>query len=197
MHHLVHLLIALLLSAHAHFAHAQTGGVSAPREAAQFDFLIGQWEIELAPKVNGLAAMIHGTPKLQGTWKAWRAFDGFGVEDELRVIDGSGNPTTLAQAQRIFDAKSKRWLISSLDVYRSRFSSASAQWQDGEMRVSGNGGGSGTTPDGKPTLTRSRFFEITPERFRMTQDRSSDEGKSWEEGVLTISAKRVAAKAVR
>ena len=193
MHHLVHLLIALLLSAHAHFVHAQPGGVTAPREAAQFDFLIGQWEIEIAPKVNGLAAMVHGTPKLQGSWKAWRAFDGFGIEDELRVIDGSGNPATLAQAQRIFDAKSKRWLMSSLDVYRVRFSSATAQWQDGEMRANG----SGITPDGKPLLTRSRFYEITPERFRMTQDRSIDEGKSWEDGVLTVTAKRVAAKAAR
>ena len=193
MNHLAHLLIALLLSAHALFVHAQSGGVTAPREAAQFDFLIGQWEIELTPKVNGLAAMVHGTPKLQGSWKAWRAFDGFGIEDELRVIDGSGNPATLAQAQRIFDAKSKRWLMSSLDVYRVRFSSATAQWQDGEMRA--NGGG--ITPDGKPLLTRSRFYEITPERFRMTQDRSIDEGKSWEDGVLTVTAKRVAAKAAR
>lgn len=193
MHHLVHSLIALLLSAHALFAHGQPGGVSAPREAAQFDFLIGQWEIELAPKVNGLAAMVHGTPKLQGTWKAWRAFDGFGIEDELRVIDGSGNPATLAHAQRIFDAKTKRWLISSLDVYRVRFSSASAQWQDGEMRASGSGNGN----DGKAFISRSRFFEITPERFRMTQDRSFDEGRSWEEGVLTIAAKRVATKAAR
>ena len=193
MNHLVHLLIALLLSAHALFVHAQGGGVTAPREAAQFDFMIGQWEIELTPKVNGLAAMVHGTPKLQGSWKAWRAFDGFGIEDELRVIDGSGNPATLAQAQRIFDAKSKRWLMSSLDVYRVRFSSATAQWQDGEMRANG----SGITPDGKPLLTRSRFYEITPERFRMTQDRSIDEGKSWEDGVLTVTAKRVAAKAAR
>lgn len=193
MNHLVHLLIALLLSAHALFVHAQGGGVTAPREAAQFDFLIGQWEIELTPKVNGLAAMVHGTPKLLGSWKAWRAFDGFGIEDELRVIDGSGNPATLAQAQRIFDAKSKRWLMSSLDVYRVRFSSATAHWQDGEMRANG----SGITPDGKPLLTRSRFYEITPERFRMTQDRSIDEGKSWEDGVLTVTAKRVAAKAAR
>lgn len=193
MNHLVHLLITLLLSAHALVVHAQPGGAAAPREAAQFDFLIGQWEIELAPKGNGLVAMIHGTPKLQGMWKAWRAFDGFGIEDELRVIDASGNPVSLAHAQRIFDVKSKRWLSSSLDVYRARFSSATAQWLDGEMRTSG----SATSAEGKPMLTRSRFFDITPERFRMTQDRSLDEGRSWEEGVLTVSAKRVAAKAVR
>lgn len=165
----------------------------APREAAQFDFLIGQWELELSPKVNGLAAMIHGAPRLRGSWKAWRAFDGFGVDDELRVSDASGNPVTLSHAQRIFDAKTQRWLISGLDVYRARFSTASAQWLNGEMRLSGTG----SSNEGKPLLTRSRFFEITPDRFRMQQDRSSDNGASWDEAVLTITAKRVAAKAPR
>lgn len=182
--------LALLLGAGASPAQPPT---APPREAAQFDFLIGQWEIELTPKVNSLAAMIHGKPRLLGSWKAWRAFEGFGIEDELRVTDGSGNPASLALAQRIFDTKNRRWLISSLDVYRQRFSSATAQWQDGEMRASGQGQSS----EGRPFISRSRFHEITPERFRMSQDRSFDEGRSWEEGVLTISARRVAAKAVR
>lgn len=182
--------LALLLGAGASQAQPPT---APPREAAQFDFLIGQWEIELTPKVNSLAAMIHGKPRLLGSWKAWRAFEGFGIEDELRVTDGSGNPASLALAQRIFDTKNRRWLISSLDVYRQRFSSATAQWQDGEMRASGQGQSS----EGRPFISRSRFHEITPERFRMSQDRSFDEGRSWEEGVLTISARRVAAKAVR
>ncbi|CAN5141284.1 hypothetical protein BH11PSE10_BH11PSE10_20810 [soil metagenome] len=192
------LFLSLLLLAGAPAVQAQGSAaalpaVAAPREAAQFDFLLGQWEIELSPKTGSLVAMMHGTPKLVGSWKAWRAFDGFGIDDELRVIDASGNPTTLSHAQRIYDGKTRRWLISSLDVYRTRFASATAQWQDGEMRVSG----SGTTPDGKPLLTRSRFFEIGPDRFRMRQDRSSDDGASWDEGVLMITAKRVAPKAPR
>jgi hypothetical protein len=57
--------------------------------------------------------------------------------------------------------------------------------------------GSGTTPEGKPSLTRTRYYDISAEGFRMRQDRSTDNGASWEEGVLAISAKRVAAKAAR
>jgi hypothetical protein len=167
--------------------------VTPAKEATQFDFLVGQWEIEVTPKVNGLAAMIHGAPRLTGTWKAWRAFDGFGIEDELRVVDGSGNPIALSHAQRVYDAKAKRWTLATLDVYRARFTQSSGQWQDGEMRTTGTG----TTPEGKATLTRTRYYEITPERFRMRQDRSIDEGATWEEGVLAIAAKRVAAKAAR
>jgi len=189
--------LALVLTSLA--AHAQHGGGGAaavaavPAEAAQFDFLIGQWELEVTPKVSGLAAMIHGAPKLVGSWKAWKAFDGYGLDDELRIVDASGNPLSLSHAQRVFDAKAKRWLVSGLDVYRSRFGSSSGVWQDGEMRLEG----SGQTNDGKPMLTRTRFVEISADRFKMRQDRSYDNGANWEEGTLTVIAKRVSRKASR
>ncbi len=176
-------------------AHAQDGAAATalPAEAAQFDFLVGQWELEVTPKVSGLAAMIHGAPKLVGSWKAWKAFDGHGLDDELRIVDASGNPMSLSHAQRIFDARSKRWLVSGLDVYRARFGSSSGVWQDGEMRLAG----SGQTNDGKPVLTRTRFMDISADRFKMRQDRSYDNGASWEEGALTIVAKRMSRKASR
>jgi hypothetical protein len=190
----------LLLLTPVQVAYAQHGGASAsvpaaaaPKEARQFDFLIGHWEIELTPKVNSLAAMIHGAPRLLGSWKAWSAFDGFGIDDELRVVDGSGNPVTLTHALRIYDARSGRWLISGLDVYRARFSSASGAWQTGEMHINGTG----SNNEGKPYLSRTRFFEISEDGFRMQQDRSFDGGGSWDEAVVAIVAKRVAAKAAR
>jgi hypothetical protein len=188
-------LVLSLALALAGSAHAQHGGSAAvaPAEAAQFDFLVGQWELEVTPKVSGLAAMIHGAPRLVGSWKAWKAFDGYGLDDELRIVDASGNPVSLSHSQRVFDAKGKRWLVSGLDVYRARFGSSSGQWQGGEMRLEG----SGQNAEGKPVLTRTRFFEITPERFRMRQDRSHDNGASWEEGTLTVVAKRMARKAAR
>lgn len=179
---------------------AQTSGASvalpasaAPSEAAQFDFLIGHWELEVTPKVSGLAAALHGAPRLLGSWKAWRAFDGHGINDELRVVDASGNPVSLNHTLRIFDAKTQQWLVQGLDVYRARFGAATASWKAGEMLVTGTG----TMADGKALLTRSRFSDITAERFRMRQDRSSDNGASWEEGVLNVNAKRLARVAQR
>lgn len=173
---------------------AQAQPATAPaHEAGQFDFLVGQWELEVTPKASGLAAMIHGAPKLTGSWKAWRAFDGHGISDELRIVDGSGNPVALSHAQRVYDSAGRRWVIGTLDVYRARFSNATAQWQDGEMRSSGSGIGA----DGKPYLTRGRFYEIGPDRFRMRQDRSLDNGATWEEGTLVLSARRVARTAPR
>ncbi|HEY2396325.1 MAG TPA: hypothetical protein VGH81_10160 [Rudaea sp.] len=191
--------LALTLLLSPAVACAQHGGSSAmpstaaPAEARQFDFLIGQWEVEVKPKVGGLAAMIHGTPKLAGSWKAWRSLDGFGIEDELRIADASGNPMSLNQALRVFDRSQNRWTIVGLDVYRARFSNSTAQWSDTEMRVDGNG----VDGDGKPYVSRVRYFAISADAFRMQQDRSLDNGQTWDEAVLTIDAHRVAARAAR
>ena len=88
-------LALVMLLAMSGSAQAQHGGGvpqsrTAPAEAAQFAFLIGQWELAVHPAASNLAQKIHGVPKLVGTWKAWRAFDGFGVEDEMRITDESG-----------------------------------------------------------------------------------------------------------
>lgn len=166
---------------------------SVPAEAAQFAFLLGQWDLVVRPEASGLAARIHGVPKMAGTWKAWRALDGFGIEDELRITDASGNPRALSHAVRYYDAAARGWTASSIDVYRGRFTSSSSQWGDGAMTSTSRG----TDADGKAYVTRSRFHDITPTAFKFRQDRSTDEGKTWKEGVLSIEAKRVAAVAPR
>jgi len=186
------LLLALACAFAAPAAQAQ-GARAAPPESAQFDFLVGQWELEVTPKVAGLAAMVHGSPRLVGSWKAWRAFDGLGVDDEIRITDASGNPMALSRTLRVYDPKTRQWLLQSLDAYGARFTAGTARWEGGEMRLQG----SGVHADGRPYVSRSRFFEIGPDRFRMEQDRSFDNGASWDEGVLKVSAKRVSAKAVR
>jgi hypothetical protein len=175
------------------------GGRPAPpahvpaREASQFDFLIGQWELVVRPEASGLAARLHGALRLVGTWKAWRAFDGFGIEDELRVVDGSGNPLSLTHALRVFDPATGRWSQTSLDVYRSVFTTSAAEWRDGEMWISGRG----TDQEGRPYLARTRYYAIKPDAFSFRQDRSFDDGRTWKDGVLRIEAKRVAAAATR
>lgn len=166
---------------------------TAPVEATQFDFLIGQWELDVRPKVSSLAARIHGAPRLAGTWKAWRALDGWGVEDELRVVDASGNPTSLTHAVRVFDATQRRWSQMVLDVYRGRFTQGSATFADGAMTVTSRG----TDQEGRAYVLRTRFTGITAGAFRLQQDRSYDNGATWDEAVLRIEARRTAQTAPR
>ena len=166
---------------------------TAPREAAQFDFLVGQWELVVHPGVSALVAMMHGAPKMLGTWKAWRGLDGWGVEDELRITDNSGNPRSLSHAVRVYDATAHKWNSSSLDVYRGTFASSTGEWKDNQMTATSRG----VDSDGKAYVTRTRYYDITPVSFRVQQDRSFDDGKTWTQGVLKIEAKRVSGTAPR
>jgi hypothetical protein len=169
---------------------AQHGGTlpprTAPPEAAQFDFLVGEWELTVTPKATGLAARLHGAPRLVGTWKVWRAFDGWGVEDELRIMDRSGNPISLTHALRTFNATRMTWLQTTLDVYRGEFTSATAGLVRGEMVVDSRG----TDAEGQAYVARMRFLDIKPGSFTVRQDRSTDGGRSWDRDVLVIEAKR-------
>ena len=190
-------ILAVFLPTLAAAQHASSGSsrpaLTPAKEASQFDFLIGQWELVVTPKVNSLAAKIHGAPTFVGTWKAWRALDGFGVEDETRIVDRSGNPSALGEALRVYSATERRWVMTSIDAYRGKASSATGEWRGAEMVITGQS----VDEEGRPLQTRTRFFDITPTSFKYQQDRSSDGGKTWDEGILKIAAKRVAAAAPR
>jgi hypothetical protein len=185
------LLLAAALAAFTIGSYAQSRDI--PPEAKQFDFLLGQWQVDVKPKLSGIAGMIHGAPKLQGAWKAWRTLDGLAVEDELRIIDASGNPISLTHALRIYSKADGRWKLSGLDAYRARFSESAGGLEAGEMRISGRG----LDAEGKPSLTRTRYYDVSPNGFRVRQDRSSDNGQTWDEGVLEMVATRTAPAAAR
>lgn len=184
---------ALLLAQHSTGGSAPRPLAVAPAEAEQFAFLVGQWEVKVTPKVNSLAARIHGSPTYVGTWKAWRAFDRFGIEDELRIMDRSGNPNNLTHTLRFFDATQGKWALTALDVYRGRYTAAVAELKGREMTVTS----SGRDAEGKPYVQRARFFDITPTTFSYVADRSIDGERTWETGVLKMEARRVAATAPR
>lgn len=165
----------------------------APAEAAQLDFLIGQWEVVVTPQATSMAARIHGAPTLLGTWKAWKVLDGFGVEDELRIVDRSGNPNSLTHALRLYDAAEKRWTQVTFDAYRGRTTPAAGEWVNGEYWVRSTG----RDAEGKPYVQRARFHDITADGFKYVADRSSDGERTWETAVLRMEARRVAASAPR
>ena len=165
----------------------------APKEGSQFDFLIGQWEVVTKPLAKTLGQRIHGVQKLPGVWKAWRALDGWGIEDELRLTDASGNPRLLTHTIRFFDSNARKWNLSTIDVYQSIVTASVAELKGKAMIVSSQG----KEADGGAYLSRGSFTNITAQTFMYRLDRSYDNGKSWTEGFTTIEAKRTAAKAPR
>ena len=165
----------------------------APKEGAQFDFLIGQWEVVTKPLAKTLGQRIHGVQKLPGVWKAWRALDGWGIEDELRLTDASGNPRLLTHTVRFFDSNARKWNLSTIDVYQGIVTASSAELKGKAMIVNSQG----KEADGGAYLSRGSFTNITAQTFMYRLDRSYDNGKSWTEGFTTIEAKRTAAMAPR
>lgn len=176
-----------------HSPAAATSPTVAPKEGAQFDFLIGQWEVVAKPIAKTLGQKIHGVQKLPGVWKAWRALDGWGIEDELRLTDASGNPRLLAHTVRFFDSNAHKWTLNAIDVYKSVITTSSAELKGKDMVASGQG----KEAEGGAYLSRGMFTKITAQTFTYRLDRSYDNGKTWTEGVTTIEAKRVAATAPR
>ncbi len=166
---------------------------TAPKDAEQLAFLIGHWEVTVTPKINSLAAKLHGAPTLLGTWKAWKAFDGFGIEDELRITDRSGNPNAFTHTLRLYDAAQGKWTQTSLDVYRGRHTTATGEWVSGEYRVRN----AGRDAEGSPYVQRARFYDITPTSFKYQADRSTDGERTWDSAVVRMEARRVAATAPR
>lgn len=165
---------------------ADAAGATAAPEARQFDFLIGQWQVSGEAKMNGLLALIHGRPKLAGSWKAWRPADGNGIEDELTLTDPSGNPVSAVHSTRTFSREENCWKIASRNTYNGSAPPATASWKGDEMLVMG----SGATPQGKHYRSRTHYAAITPVSFRMVQDRSYDEGKTWETAAVTLEVRR-------
>jgi hypothetical protein len=189
---LLFVVVALSWSMSGQAQHAVAPPIEAPAaEARQFDFLLGQFELEVTPKINSVVAMIHGTPKLVGTWRAWKVFDGRGIEDELRIVDANGNPVSMNRSMRIYIAAEQRWRITGADGYRGRVTDATARFRDGRMQTEGRT----VEAQDKIMLTRSRFLDVGPNGFTLVQDRSDDGGKTWEEGSVTIKATRTAATA--
>lgn len=194
LHAIAALLPVALLAQHSGGAGAASRSqTTAPVEAAQFAFLVGQWDVTVTPKVNSLAARIHGSPTYVGTWKAWWAFDRFGVEDELRIMDRSGNPNNLTHTMRFYDAAQSRWTQTALDVYRARYVSAVGEMKGRELVMTSEG----KDAEGTSYVQRSRFFDITPTSFRFQADRMMSGERTWDTAVLKINARRRAVVAPR
>jgi len=163
------------------------GAATAP-EARQFDFLLGQWQVSGQVKVSGLMAMIHGQPRLAGSWKGWRSADGQGIEDELTLTNASGTPLSAVHFTRRFSREENCWKITGRDADKGALPAATARQQGDEMLMTS----SGATPEGKRYRNRTHYLAITPAGFRMVQDRSYDDGKTWDTGAVTLDVRRTA-----
>jgi hypothetical protein len=150
-----------------------------PLEASQFDFLIGDWTFAAVWKTPA------GSRTGGGTWTARKAFEGYGIADEWRVLR-DGDVAYLGASMRIYDVARGAWHLTFSDVFNGRWEDQFAEFRDGEMHLSWGG----WDARGRRYLMRVRYYDISSDHFRWKGDRSYDGGATWIDGWLTMEVTR-------
>jgi len=148
---------------------------------ADFDYLLGDWEFTSVSKEYGAG---------RGFWSAVRLPDDEGgaiVLDEYRVVGDSGETYYVTRTLRSYNANLDRWELISTNGASGLQDFGTGQRIGAEMRIEQRFGVGGPTP----SLWRIRYYDIRPDRFSWTADRSTDEGKTWSTEHLKIEARRI------
>lgn len=159
-----HLIIAGLTAVAAATAFGGSGyadSAPVPSASAQYDFLLGEWDLEAAT-MQPDQSMMPGT----GTMIVYPIHDGRTLQADMRVefVDGTGFVGT---TMRTYDAANENWAVSWIPAGAQAGAGAVAVWQDDRMVE--------TWPPGQDqhgafenTLT---LDEISENRFVVSADR--------------------------
>jgi hypothetical protein len=143
-----------------------------------FDYLLGDWEFTNVDKEHG---------KNRGYWSAVRLGEGADILDEYRVVGNDGETYYVSSTIRAYNATLDRWELISADQGRGLHDFGTARKAGDEMHILQTFG----VMTDEPSLWRIRYYNIKPDSFSWTADRSLDDGKTWVKEWLTIEARRI------
>jgi hypothetical protein len=153
-----------------------------PKQAAQFDFLLGEWDARTT-RYRPDGSEIGG---YDGTWRARHLHEARMILDEFTARLNDGSEISYMATLRTFSTTTQRWEMTFLIAHQPQLiASFSGVFENGEMLLDG----SGRTLTGQPVLARVRFFDITPTSFQWENRASLDEGATWHRD-SAISARR-------
>jgi hypothetical protein len=146
----------------------------APNEVAQFDFLIGDWDVEIT------WYPAQGDPTTYAAkWHNHWINDGFDVMQEWR------GPYITGTEFRHYEPSLGYWVGKNLYAGRN--------WVNTTARMDGDNMvviiEASNAKDGA-FLNRETYFEIAEDRWRMKSDRSFDNGDTWVKGTYDMIATR-------
>ncbi len=154
-----------------------------PPEASQFDFLVGEWTVDVTSKAPGTP------PRYHGLWRAAKTLNGLGIVDEYGVLDDAGRIVYAGTTLRAFDTKAATWTMRYVDEFggeTGRWSELVGVKQGSEMHVEQHR----QSPDGRTTILKIRYYNIQPDHFSWAADHSSDGGTTWVRDYWRIEAAR-------
>lgn len=144
---------------------------------ADFDYLLGDWEFTSDSKEFG---------KGHGLWSAVRLAEGAQILDEYRVVGDSGETYYASSTLRAYNGFLDQWELVSAEAGTGLQNVGTARKVGSEMHIEQKFF-AGT----RSSLWKIRYFDIRPDRFSWTAERSVDGGKTWEKDHLKIEARRI------
>jgi|EndMetStandDraft_9_1072997.scaffolds.fasta_scaffold14780_3 hypothetical protein len=143
----------------------------------EFDYLLGDWEFTATSKQYG---------KFRGLWSAVRLDKGQ-ILDEYRVVGDEGETYYVTTTLRNWNGALDRWELIGADGGAGLQDFGTGHWDGKEMKIEQTFG----VAAGTPSTLRIRYYDIAPDTFSWTADRSTDGGKTWVTNFQQIQAKRI------
>ncbi len=146
---------------------------------SDFDYLLGEWEFTTVSKEHGSA---------KGFWTAVRLATGQ-ILDEFRVVGPNRETWYVTSTLRSYNAALDRWELVGMVEGGGLQDVGTGQRVGDEVRIEQKFG----VATGNTSTLRIRYYNIQPERFSWTADRSMDNGKTWSKEDQKIEAHRIGA----
>jgi hypothetical protein len=155
---------------------------NAPKELGVFSFLIGKWQGTGKTRLpDGKVAEFGGL-----SWIGRYVLDGTAIAEEMHAAYPDGRPA-LGITFLQYDARRKTWIVEFLNV------------SDAFLRKQVNGGSGAVHVDGRtvtvvsvgPTSIRERYLVVDQNNFVYHLDLSTDGGRSWDEGQIEMTFRRL------
>ena len=151
---------------------------NAPPQLSYFAFLVGNWKCDV------LVKQPDGTPvHLDADWRGHYILDGYAIADQFSMRDPQGELITSGMNFRSFNVREHAWNMKW-------FEGISSVWQDiGEVEIL-DSSITYRIQVSASAIHRIKYYHISNTHFDWSADISKDNGKTWEESVMTISADR-------
>lgn len=143
-----------------------------------FDYLLGDWEF---------TSVSHEYGRGHGYWSAVRLAEGAQILDEYRVVGDSGQTYYASSTLRAYNAVLDQWELVSAEWGTGLQNVGTAHRVGAEMHIEQKFG----VMSPNPSIWKIRYYDIRPDRFSWTGDRSTDGGKTWATQWLQIEARRI------
>jgi hypothetical protein len=147
--------------------------------AGDFDYLLGDWEFTAESKQFGT---------FRGYWSAVRLDEGQ-VLDEYRVVGDKEETYYVTTTLRNYNSALGRWELIGADAGAGLQDFGTGHKVGSEIHIEQKFGVASETP----SVWKIRYYNIRPDGFSWTADRSDDGGKTWEREVQKIEARRTGA----